>query len=156
MSLIAILRVRGSMETRGKLEVVMKQNHLTRKNHMILIQSGPQTTGFLHVANDWITYGEVSEKVVEKLFRERGEVIGGKRLTDEFLSKNSKYKTISDYAKHFFEGTANFKEVENLKPLFRLHHPIKGFERLGIKQRYPKGALGNRKEKINDLILRML
>ena len=40
-----------------------------------------------------------------------------------------------------------------IKPFFRLHPP-----RGGIKSRehFPKGVLGNNKEKINDLIKRML
>ena len=38
-----------------------------------------------------------------------------------------------------------------LKPFFRLHPPIGGFERGGIKKQYNQGGvLGNRKEKIKD------
>jgi len=43
----------------------------------------------------------------------------------------------------------------NLKPFFRLHPPRKGIDskkHFGVG----KGVLGNNKEKINDLILRML
>ncbi len=43
----------------------------------------------------------------------------------------------------------------NLKPFFRLHPPRKGIEskkHFGVG----KGVLGNNKDKINDLILRML
>ena len=40
------------------------------------------------------------------------------------------------------------------KPPFRLNPPRGGYG--GIKLPYPKGALGNRGEKINDLIKRML
>jgi len=44
-----------------------------------------------------------------------------------------------------------------IKKVFHLHPPRKGFERKGIKTPFTiGGALGNRKEKINDLILRML
>lgn len=44
-----------------------------------------------------------------------------------------------------------------LKPFFRLHPPIGGFERGGIKKQYKNGGvLGNRKDKIKDLIQKML
>jgi large subunit ribosomal protein L30 len=46
------------------------------------------------------------------------------------------------------------KDAEgNLKPFFRLHPPRKGIK---SKLHFPKGVLGNHKEKINELIERML
>jgi large subunit ribosomal protein L30 len=43
------------------------------------------------------------------------------------------------------------------KKYYSLHPPRGGFERKGIKKPYNlKGALGNRKEKMNDLIKKML
>lgn len=50
------------------------------------------------------------------------------------------------------------KDAEgNIKPFYTLNPPKGGFERKGIKQPYNLGgALGNRKEKINELIKKML
>lgn len=46
------------------------------------------------------------------------------------------------------------KDAKNkLKPFFRLHPPRGGIK---TKVHFPKGALGNHKEKINELIERML
>ncbi|MBN1386765.1 uL30 family ribosomal protein [Candidatus Woesearchaeota archaeon] len=45
----------------------------------------------------------------------------------------------------------------NMRPYFRLHPPRKGFERKGVKRTFRiGGALGDRGEKINDLIKRMI
>jgi large subunit ribosomal protein L30 len=45
----------------------------------------------------------------------------------------------------------------NLKKFFRLHPPKGGFERKGIKVPFSVGgALGDRKDKINELIAKML
>lgn len=45
----------------------------------------------------------------------------------------------------------------NLKKVFRLSPPIGGFERKGTKQAFAiNGALGDRKDKINDLIKKMI
>lgn len=53
------------------------------------------------------------------------------------------------------------KELQQKRPttkkFYSLHPPKGGFERRGIKKPYNlKGALGNRGEKINDLIKKML
>jgi len=48
-------------------------------------------------------------------------------------------------------------EDDKLKPYFRLHPPRGGFERKGIKKTFAEGgALGDRGEKINLLIRKML
>ena len=41
----------------------------------------------------------------------------------------------------------------NIKPFFRLPPPRGG---INSKERFPKGVLGNHREKINELIRRML
>lgn len=49
------------------------------------------------------------------------------------------------------------KRTEKDKKFFRLNPPKKGFGRKGIKKVFGVGgALGDRKEKINDLIIRMI
>jgi large subunit ribosomal protein L30 len=44
-----------------------------------------------------------------------------------------------------------------IKNIFKLNPPIKGFERKGTKQPFAaNGALGDRKDKINELLKRMI
>ena len=51
----------------------------------------------------------------------------------------------------------NTKRGKEGKKFFALHPPRRGFERKGIKKAFSVGgALGYRKEKINDLIKRMI
>lgn len=46
---------------------------------------------------------------------------------------------------------------DELKPVFFLAPPVGGFERKGIKKPFTVGgALGDRKEKINDLLVKMI
>jgi ribosomal protein L30/L7E len=47
----------------------------------------------------------------------------------------------------------NEKRKTKIKNFFRLHPPRKG---INAKLHFPKGVLGNNKEKINDLVERML
>ena len=59
--------------------------------------------------------------------------------------------------KDIFSFKRKLKDVPGLKNFFRLSPPVKGFDRKGIKVQFSLGgALGYRKEKINDLIKRMV
>ena len=54
-------------------------------------------------------------------------------------------------------GQPNPKDNTRTKSFFRLNSPKKGYGRKGIKKPFSTGgALGNRGEKINDLLKRML
>ncbi len=54
-------------------------------------------------------------------------------------------------------GQPDPKDSKKLKAYFRLNSPKKGLEKGGIKKTLVQGgALGYRKDKINDLIMRML
>ena len=55
------------------------------------------------------------------------------------------------------DETLNLLRQRSKSKFYRLSSPKKGFGRKGIKHHFSRGgALGNRKEKINDLIRRML
>ncbi len=55
------------------------------------------------------------------------------------------------------DETEKLLQKKSSKAYYRLNNPRKGFGRKGIKMPFIKGgALGDRKEKINDLIKRMM
>ena len=55
------------------------------------------------------------------------------------------------------EDTIKILEQKSKKPFIRLNSPRKGYGRKGVKKTFAMGgALGDRKEAINDLIKRML
>ena len=77
-------------------------------------------------------------------------------LTEEYLKRNAKI-SFDEFTKKFVENKIKLREIPGLKPYFRLKPPKKGFERYGIKMPYSMGgALGYRKENINDLVKRMI
>ena len=89
------------------------------------------------------------------MIKARGKVVGDAPVTDEYVKEHTEFATIDDLAKAIVAGEYKIKDVEGMKPVFRLHPPIKGYE--GNKHAFAEGgALGNRKEKINDLVMRML
>jgi len=53
-------------------------------------------------------------------------------------------------------GQPNPKKPDHTKPFFKMNPPKKGYGRAGIKQAFKVGGgVGERKEKINDLLKRM-
>jgi large subunit ribosomal protein L30 len=115
MTKLAIVRIRGPVNTSAQIVDTMKMLHLNKKFNCVVIEDTPSYKGMLTKVNHLVTWGEVSEETIKALEKR----------------KKGKYYT--------------------------LHPPIKGFERKGIKMPFTRGgAHGYRKDKINDLIMRML
>ena len=113
---------------------------LRKKYTCVVITPNKEQEGMIKKVKDLIAFGEVSKETFEKLVEKRGQPIDKKKKVDskkavEELEKGKSYEDL------------------NLKPFFRLHPPRKG---INSKLHFPKGVLGNNKEKINDLVLRML
>ena len=141
----AVIRIRGSIDMQKHIKDTLKMLKLTRVNHCVLLrEKDPKVKGMVQKVKDFVTWGEINEKTLEKMVTARGRLEGDKPL-DEKKAKEVSTKLLK---------AKKMKDVEGIKPFFRLACPKKGFE--GIKQDFPKGALGYRGEKINDLIERMM
>ncbi|MGB9714050.1 MAG: 50S ribosomal protein L30 [Candidatus Bathyarchaeales archaeon] len=152
---LAVVRVRGTISASKEVRETLKMLHLTRNNYAVLIDNRPSFLGMLKTAQSFITWGEASEETVHLLMKEKGELVGKKRLTDEYAQKIS-YKSLEELADAVFSCRAEYWKLPNIKPVFRLHPPTKGFKGK-IKKSYGMGGeLGYRGEKINELIKRMI
>jgi large subunit ribosomal protein L30 len=138
---IAIVLVRGIVGLPQPVKDTLLLLKLNRKNHCVVVENSPVNLGMIKKVKDYVTWGEISDDVYNQLVEKRGEEYEG-RLAD---SKNKyNYKTLDINGKKY-------------KRYFRLNPPRKGFGRKGIKIAFKVGGgLGDRKEKMNDLILRML
>src|SRR3989338_5222869 len=124
---IAIIRVRGTTVVMKPVKDTLNMLRLYKKNCCVVLNDGPNIIGMIKKAKDYITWGEIDDETLKLLTKKRGE-----KTKDE-------------------EGK------ETIKPFFRLNPPRKGFGRKGIKLPFGVGgALGDRKDKINDLIKRMV
>lgn len=154
MNRLAVIRVRGRVNVSGAIEDTLKMLGLTRVNSCAIIDERDSYSGMLQKVKDYVTWGPVDEHDVALILKNRGELRGKTRLTDEYLKKNSKFKNIEGFARDFVNFKAELKDIPNLKPVFRLHPPRKGYKR--IKRSYKEGgALGYRGKDIKDLIYRM-
>jgi len=141
-SKIAIIRVRGPVKVKKEIESTMQLLKLHRKNYCIVVDATPSLLGMVKKVKDYTTFGEIDDDTLKLLVEKRGI---------EYKDREADKKGKVQYKKFV---TINNKKY---KSFFRLNPPKKGFGRKGIKVDFKiGGALGNRKEKINDLIKRML
>ena len=151
---LAVILVRGLIGTSPDVKKTLELLRLKKKHSCVVIDNNEVSKGMLQKVKDYTTYGTIDEKTYIDMLNKRGELVGQIKV-----STDKKVDTVS-IAKEFFAGKLKLKDFEskyNLKPYFRLHPPIKGFERAGIKMPFSKkGVLGDRKEAISELIAKML
>jgi len=138
---LVVVLVRGLVGVTTSVKETLKFLRLTRKNNCVTIKNNSKSLGMLKKVKDYVTWGIISEETFQELIKERGEEFKGRKQDSK---QKYSYKTLEYQSKHY-------------KPYFRLNPPRKGFGRKGIKVSFKVGgALGNREEKMNDLIKRMI
>ena len=151
----AVIRVRGQPDVNYNIEFTMGLLGLNKVNHCVIVPENDSVKGMLQVAKDYVTWGEVDQATLAEMLRARGKIVGDEAVTDEYVKSNSEFASIDDLAKAMIDSYCRLRDVEGVKPVIRLHPPVKGYE--GNKRSYKNGgALGYRGAAINDLIKRML
>lgn len=151
----AVIRLRGKHDLRVDVEDTLKMLHLTRQNHCVIVPQDPTYTGMLKVVKDFVTWGEVDEQTLAKALLRRGRAVGDKPIDDAFIKAHSGYKSVWDLSHAVAKGEARLKDVKDLRPVLRLHPPVKGLR--AVKRGFNDGGdLGYRGKAINQLIERML
>jgi large subunit ribosomal protein L30 len=109
----------------------------------------------LQVVKDYTTWGELNSDVLSELIVLRGNLKGDVKITEAHVKTSTSYENIKQLAEAIVEGGFNYNELPNVKPIFRLNPPKKGYG--GIKRSFKNGgALGYRGSEINKLIKKML
>ncbi len=152
---LAVIRVRGiptaSPDVRKTLEIL----HLCRVSHATLVDDRPAYIGMLRKAQHYLAWGEISKDNITFLLKERGRLVGNKELTDEYAQKIG-YKTLDELAEALYKAEIEYKNLHDIKPVFRLHPPSKGYKGTVRKSYRMGGTTGPCGEAINDLIKRMI
>lgn len=140
--MIAVIRIHGDVKINADVRETFNRLRIRRKYSCIVINPNKEQLAMINKMRSFIAFGEINNETFEKLLEKRGQLINKTKKIDakkvaQELEKGKKYEEL------------------NLKPFFRLHPPRGGIEskkHFGVG----KGVLGNNKEKINDLIGRML
>ncbi len=154
--LFAVIRLRGNVNVNQNIEKTMVMLRLNKKNRCSLIHSTKSNMGMIKKIQDFCTFGEIDNETLQLLIEKRGKIRGGKPLTSEILKTHYKlsFKELSD---SLFSLNKKLSDFEIIKPFFKLHPPIGGFERAGIKKPFSiGGALGYRGSEINKLLRKMI
>ena len=108
----------------------------------------------LFKAKDYVTWGEINQKALEYLIKNRGELPGRKPITNKFLKENTEYATITALSKALINIETSLGKVPEMKKFFRLRPAKKGYK--SVKRGFAEGGdLGYRGTAINELIVRM-
>lgn len=153
---IAVVRIRGTVDTGYNVKRTMELLRLNRNNHCVIIDDRPTFTGMLQHAKDFITWGEVNEEAVKKLIEKRGRLAGNLRIDNDYVKNNSDFNSVDEFINKFLKFEAEISDIKDLKPVFRLHPPLKGYRGRGVKRSYSDGGnTGYRGEEINILLQSM-
>lgn len=153
MKRIGVVRVRGGVGTNRKVKDALTMLRLSKVNYATIIDDRKSYIGTLNKVKDYVTWGEIGPEEVELILKNRGELAGGKRLTDGYVKDGKKFKSIKDFAKSFVKFEAELDDILDLKPFFRLHPPRKGHG--GIKRSFTEGGALGKRDSMKDILHRM-
>ena len=151
----AVIRIRGSINVNPDIKHTLKLLRLNKVNHCVLVEENDIMKGMLQVIKDYVTWGEIEKEYLLKLIKTRGKIIGNKILTNNHLKSATSIDSIEKLSESIYKNKFNYKDIPDIKPLFRLNPPKKGYN--GVKKSFKnKGSLGYRGKEINKLIDKMI
>jgi len=135
-----LIRIRGKVGIDKDMEETLDRLRLMKKYSCVVLNPSKESAGMIKKVRNFIAFGDIDNETFKELLEKRGQAIDKKEKNDvakaiEAVSKGKKF------------------EEFNLKPFFRLHPPRKGIK---TKLHFPQGVLGDHKDKINELVRRML
>ena len=152
---LAVIRVRGVSDVFREIKDTLQMLHLYRNCHATLVDDRASYVGMLRKTRNYVTWGEVSLENTVFLLKKRGRVVGNKKLTDDYV-KELGYESLENLAEAIHTGKVEFGGLPNVKPVFRLHPPKKGFSGKVKRSFAAGGVTGYRSDAINDLIRKMV
>ncbi|MBX7076309.1 MAG: 50S ribosomal protein L30 [Methanobacteriaceae archaeon] len=148
-----VIRIRGTTGVIEDTKDTLQMLNLTRISHAVLVEENPSMNGMLQKAKDYITWGEIDAETLSEIIEKRGKLVGGDKITEEYLKENTDYSSFDELANALINAEIKAKDI-NMKPVFRLHPPRKGYKSIRVSVN-EGGDLGYRGEEIINLAKRM-
>ena len=153
---IAVIRIHGRTGLKKGIKDTLTMMRLYKKHNCIIVPNSPDMVGMITKVKDYVTWGEINEENLHMLLKKRGKLARKIALTEEYVTEKLKL-SLNDFVKKVLAFELELKELPGLKLFFKLSPPKGGFERGGVKKQFASGgAVGYRKEKINELLQRMI
>ena len=154
--LIAIIRIKGKTGIKKTARDTLNMLRLYKKHSCVVVPNSNSYIGMINKIKEHATWGEISEPILKELIEKRGRLAQKKPITEGYIKEKLKLN-LNEFTKQLIEFKIILKDLPGLKPFFKLGPPKGGFEQGGIKKQFASGGvLGYRKEKINDLIKKMI
>jgi large subunit ribosomal protein L30 len=143
-SMYAVVRIRGTVKIAPKIVTALEMLNLKRINNLSIFQEDEQSRKMIKPVQDYVAYGKITDAVLKELIEKKS------------LPLKAEEKV--DHKKVFAEIKSGKSPKEaGIRNLFKMSPPRGGFERKGIKKPFKLGgASGDRKEKMDQLVLRMM
>ena len=153
---LAVIRIAGTVGVNRDLKDTFSFIRLYNKYTCVVLPSTKIYLGMIMKLNNYITWGEINKDTFKLLIEKRGKITKKEKFSEEYLKKQAN-TTIEKFSEEFMNFKKEIKDIPGLKNFFKLCPPRGGFENNGTKKPYSLGgALGYRKEKINELISKMV
>ena len=147
--------MRGVTGIHREIGQTLDMLHLNRNCQATLIDNKSSNLGMLRKAKDQLTWGEASKETIASLLKERGRLVGNKKINDEY-AKGIGYESLDKLAETIYKLEIEYSRLPNIKPIFRLRPPKKGYGGKVKRSYTTSGVTGYRGEAINDLIRKMI
>ena len=99
-----IIRLKGSVNTKPQIKDTLRMLRLNQINHCVVVDDTPNYKGMIQMVKDYVAYGPINAESLELLLENRGKLVGGNSLTDEYVAQNSRFKTIKEFAEAVAKG----------------------------------------------------
>lgn len=139
--MILVIRISGQIGLAKEAKETLFRMRIRKKYSAILLNPTPENLKLLKSVRNYVAFGDIKKETLTELIKSRAKPLDSKKKIDA--------------AKIVLELEKKSLQSLGLKPFFSLHPPRGGIEskkHFGVG----KGVLGDNKEKINDLVRRML
>lgn len=150
--MFAVVRIGGKVNIPKKVNDTLKMMRLHKNNHCVLMEETPENEGMIKKCKDQVTWGEIDSETLKDMILKRGRVAGNERVDSDYIEEKVG-KSVEEFSEDIISGESALDEAD-LKPVFRLNPPSKGFK--STKRKYPDGSLSYRGENIKELLSRMI
>jgi len=154
--LVAVVRVRGTVNVTKEVATTLSKLRLLRANSMTLVRLTPSIDGMLKKAKDYLMWGRIDKNTLRLLLLKRGRLPGNRRLSDENLSKFTRYNSLDELVEAVWASDSPSQVLKPIKPVFRLTPPKGGFKKSVKKHVKKGGVLGDWGDRINTILKRMI
>lgn len=158
-----VVRIRGINKIHPTPRKVLQLLRLRQINNGVFVKLNKATVQMLRIADPFISWGYPSLKTVRELIYKRGYAkVKGQRIpitdntiVEERLGNSANIICVEDLAHEIFTVGSHFKQASNFLWPFKLNSPNGGWTKKA-NHFVEGGDYGNREDKVNALLQRMI